>query len=86
MIMRAGRERLIILPTLKASSVVASTEAPRVRAAAITRSPTGAPSAMMSAATPADIRASWAGSLSPTMAMSSGVIRERVTCRASMTV
>ncbi len=44
MIMRAGRERLIILPTLNASSVVASTEAPPlVRAASITRSPTGAP-------------------------------------------
>ncbi len=86
MIISAGSERLIIFPTENASSVVASIETQRACAALITRSPTGAPSAMIIAAIPADIRASWAGSLSPTIAMSSGVIRERVTCNASMTV
>jgi len=82
----AGSERCTILPTEKASSGLARIETPFAAAASSVRLPAGAPSAITRAAIPAEMRASWAGSLSPTTATSSGVSRERATWRASITI
>ena len=75
----AGRERWTIRPTENASRGLARMDTPCGCGGISSVSPTGAPSAITRAAIPADIRASWAGSLSPTTAMSplSGVKGQR---------